>query len=42
VSLEDPDLEWAGSNLLTVFGQGRNLLRRRFWGMLSDILRFNR
>lgn len=42
VSLENPDLEWAGSNLATVFGQKRNLLRRRFWAMLSDILRFNR
>ena len=42
VSLEDPDLEWAGSSLATVFGQKRNLLRRRFWSMLSDILRFNR
>ena len=42
VSLQDPDLEWAGSSLLTVFGQKRNLLRRPFWAMLSDILRFNR
>ena len=42
VSLETPDLEWAGSNLATVFGQKRNLLRRPFWRMLSDILRFNR
>ena len=42
VSLENPDLEWAGSNLATVFGQKRNLLRRSFWAMLSDILRFNR
>lgn len=42
VSLEDPDLEWAGSSLATIFGQKRNLVRRRFWGMLSDILRFNR
>ena len=42
VSLQDPDLEWAGSNLLTVFGQKRNLLRRPFWAMLADILRFNR
>lgn len=42
VSLENPDLEWAGSNLATVFGQKRNLLRRPFWAMLSDILRFNR
>ena len=42
VSLEKPDLEWAGSNLATVFGQKRNLLRRSFWAMLADILRFNR
>jgi predicted NAD/FAD-binding protein len=42
VSLENPDLEWAGSNLATVFGQKRNLLRPAFWSMLADILRFNR
>ncbi len=42
VSLENPDLEWAGSSLATVFGQRRNLLRPSFWSMLSDILRFNR
>lgn len=42
VSLESPRLEWAGSNLATVFGQKRNLVRRPFWSMLSDILRFNR
>ena len=42
VSLENPDLEWAGSNLATLFGQKRNLLRRSFWSMLADTLRFNR
>ncbi|MBU1365760.1 MAG: FAD-dependent oxidoreductase [Gammaproteobacteria bacterium] len=42
VSLEKPDLEWAGSSLATVFGQKRNLFRPQFWSMLSDILRFNR
>jgi predicted NAD/FAD-binding protein len=42
VSLENPNLEWAGSNLATVFGQKKNLLRPSFWMMLSDILRFNR
>jgi len=42
VSLENPDLEWAGSNLATIFGQKRNLVRLQFWSMLSDILRFNR
>lgn len=35
-------LEWSGSNLATVFAQRRNLLRPRFWGMLQDLLRFNR
>ena len=42
VSLDQPDLEWAGSSLATVFGQKRNLLRPRFWRMLADIVRFNR
>lgn len=42
VSLENPRLEWAGSSLATVFGQKRNLVRREFWAMLADILRFNR
>jgi uncharacterized protein len=42
VSLQQPNLEWAGSTLGTVFGQKRNLLRPRFWRMLADILRFNR
>ena len=34
-------LEWSGSNLNTVFAQRSNLVRPRFWGMLSDLLRFN-
>jgi predicted NAD/FAD-binding protein len=42
VSLDEPDLEWAGSSLATVFGQKRNLWRAQFWRMLADILRFNR
>lgn len=42
VSVADPDVEWAGSNLATVFAQKRNLLRPAFWGMLRDILRFNK
>jgi predicted NAD/FAD-binding protein len=42
VSLDQPDLEWAGSSLGTVFGQKRNLARPAFWRMLADILRFNR
>jgi predicted NAD/FAD-binding protein len=35
-------IEWSGSRLGTVFAQRRNLLRPAFWGMLRDILRFNR
>ncbi|ATQ78774.1 NAD/FAD-binding protein [Massilia violaceinigra] len=35
-------LEWAGSNLDTVFAQRGNLLRPRFLGMVRDIVRFNR
>jgi predicted NAD/FAD-binding protein len=42
VRLDQPTLEWAGSSLGTVFGQRRNLARPGFWGMLADILRFNR
>lgn len=42
VSLRSPALEWAGTNLATVFGQKRNLVDRRFWSMLSDMVRFNR
>ncbi len=35
-------LEWAGSNLDTVFAQRRNLWSPAFLRMLRDILRFNR
>lgn len=35
-------LEYAGSNLNTLFAQRRNLIRPAYWGMLRDILRFNR
>ena len=42
VSLSDPDLEWAGSSLTTLFAQKRNLARPAFWRMLQDTLRFNR
>lgn len=35
-------LEWSGSNLSTLFAQRGNLLNPRFWGMVRDILRFNR
>jgi predicted NAD/FAD-binding protein len=42
VSHEAADLEYAGSNLDTLFAQRRNLLRPAYWCMLRDILRFNR
>ncbi len=42
VRLDQPDLEWAGISLDTVFGQRANLARPAFWRMLRDILRFNR
>ena len=38
----DRPLEWSGSNLSSVFTQRANLLRPRFWRMLSELLRFNR
>ena len=42
VSIERPDVEWCGTSLSTVFAQTRNLARPAFWGMLRDIVRFNR
>jgi len=42
VSIADPDVEWAGTDLSTVFAQGRNLIRPEFLLMLRDILRFNK
>ena len=42
LSLAEPELEWAGSDLGTVFAQRANLVRPAFLGMLRDILRFNR
>lgn len=42
VSIESPELEWAGTDLGTVFAQRGNMLRPAMWRMLADILRFNR
>ncbi|WP_310632648.1 FAD-dependent oxidoreductase [Paraburkholderia sp.] len=41
VSVDGGALEWAGTNLNTVFAQRRNLFSPTFIGMLRDILRFN-
>ncbi|SDO73993.1 Predicted NAD/FAD-binding protein [Rhodoferax sp. OV413] len=35
-------VEWSGSTLGSVFAQRSNLWSPRFWGMLRDLLRFNR
>lgn len=42
VRVDEERLEWAGNSLASVFAQKRNLVRPEFWGMLKDILRFNR
>jgi len=42
VSIAHPDIEWAGTNLSTVFAQKSLLVNPRFLGMLGQILRFNR
>jgi hypothetical protein len=42
VSLDDGDLEYASTDLSTLFAQPRNLLRPRFWSMLRDVVRFSR
>ena len=42
VSLDDGGLEYASTDLTTLFAQPRNLLRPRFWSMLSDLVRFCR
>jgi len=43
-SVSDPHsrVEYNGNNLNSLFAQRRNLLSPRFWGMLRDILRFNK
>ncbi|ODN71949.1 protoporphyrinogen oxidase [Methylobrevis pamukkalensis] len=42
VSLDDGALEYAGTNLIGLFAQKRNLVSPRFWSMLRDTLRFYR
>ena len=40
VSLDNGDLEYAGTDLGGLFAQRRNLIRPRFWSMLRDLRRF--
>lgn len=42
VCLPEIDLEWAGTNLNTVFAQRKNLFKPKFLRMLLDILKFNK
>jgi predicted NAD/FAD-binding protein len=43
-SVSDPlsGVEYNGHNLNSLFAQRRNLISPKFWGMVRDILRFNR
>ncbi|SEA41448.1 NAD(P)/FAD-dependent oxidoreductase [Alkalimonas amylolytica] len=42
VKHEQSGLEYNGNSFATLFAQKRNLLRPAFWGMLLDIVRFNK
>ncbi|BFM16667.1 FAD-dependent oxidoreductase [Maricurvus nonylphenolicus] len=42
VSCDMTGLEYGGADLNSLFAQRRNLFNPRHWGMLRDILRFNR
>jgi predicted NAD/FAD-binding protein len=42
VSDQSTGLEYAGSDLNTLFSQRKNLLSPRFFGMIRDIVRFNK
>ena len=42
VSMDGGDLEYSGSGISGVFGQPINLIRPRFWSMLTDLVRFYR
>ena len=41
VTIDEGRIEYAGSNLNTLFAQRRNLARPRHWKMLGEVLRFN-
>ena len=42
VSLDDGKFEWAGTNLRSIFAQGKRVYDIKFLKMLRDIIRFNR
>lgn len=42
VKIDNGRFEYAGTNLATVFAQLKNAFNPKFWGMLKDILLFNK
>lgn len=42
VHCENTGLEYAGTNLSTLFAQRKNLFSRKFWRLIRDIVKFNR
>ncbi len=42
ISLDGGSLEYSGGGLRGLFAQPRNIVRRRFWSMLSGLVRFYR
>jgi predicted NAD/FAD-binding protein len=42
IKVEDQNFEWGGTNLNTVFGQRRNLLRPSYYLFLNEIIKFNK
>jgi predicted NAD/FAD-binding protein len=42
VKVDNGRFEYAGTSLATVFAQLKNALNPKFWGMLRDILKFNK
>ncbi|RMA82454.1 NAD(P)/FAD-dependent oxidoreductase [Umboniibacter marinipuniceus] len=42
VHCENSGLEYAGTNLTTLFAQKRNLFKPSYWKMLLDIIKFNK
>lgn len=42
VQIPQDDLEWAGTNYNTLWGQRRNFFRPSFYGFLKDILKFHK
>ncbi len=42
VKIDDSFLEYAGTNLFSLFAQKKNIIKPKFWRMIYDILYFNK